>query len=224
MEAVKKPRFGKNDTTKEKLIKATQYLLACYGYEMATTREITRIAGTSLSAISFHFGTKEVLVKAAVDDTAENLHKAYQSYTGKMQKFVDTTEGDTDQAWKYIEELLSETMLLTFDPKKSLINIGMVEHENGFPESCRHTIASVAVKDNELILQELINYVLPEKDLMKSTLIARSISAAIMSYMEKPLLNEELSKATGLDLNNREEVRKDLLKYFTDSIRAASEA
>ena len=75
MEAVKKPEFRKEDTTKEKLIRATQYLLACYGYEMATTREITRIAGTSLSAISFHFGTKEALVKAAVDYTADNLNR-----------------------------------------------------------------------------------------------------------------------------------------------------
>lgn len=224
MEAVKKPKFRKEDTTKEKLIRATQYLLACYGYEMATTREITRIAGTSLSAISFHFGTKEALVKAAVDYTADNLHHAYQNYTGKMQEFIDTGGGDTDQAWKYIEELLSETMQLTFDPKKSMINIGMVEHENGFPESSRHTIASVAVRDNELILQELINYVLPEKDLMRSTLIARSISASIMSYMEKPLLNEEFSRAAGLDLSDREKVKEVLLKYFIDSIHAASES
>ena len=115
-------------------------------------------------------------------------------------------------------------MQLTFDPKKSMINIGMVEHENGFPESCRNTIASVAVRDNELILQELINYVLPEKDLMRSTLIARSISASIMSYMEKPLLNEEFSRAAGLDLSNREKVKEVLLKYFIDSIHAASES
>lgn len=65
--------FTGKETTQERLIKATQALIAIYGYDAMTTRMIANTAGVTLSAISFHFGSKEELTKAAVTKAAEDL-------------------------------------------------------------------------------------------------------------------------------------------------------
>ena len=59
--------FTGKETTQERLIKATQALIAIYGYDATTTRMIANTAGVTLSSINFHFGNKEELTKAAVE-------------------------------------------------------------------------------------------------------------------------------------------------------------
>lgn len=53
--------FTGKETTQERLIKATQALIALYGYDAMTTRMIANTAKVTLSAINFHFGSKEEL-------------------------------------------------------------------------------------------------------------------------------------------------------------------
>ena len=61
-------QFTGNETTQERLIKATQALIASYGYDAMTTRMIANTAGVSLSAINFHFNNKEELIATAIEN------------------------------------------------------------------------------------------------------------------------------------------------------------
>ena len=67
--------LDKCETTQERLIKATQALIAVYGYDAMTTRMIANLANVTLSAINFHFGSKADLVKAAMEQAAAQLEK-----------------------------------------------------------------------------------------------------------------------------------------------------
>jgi AcrR family transcriptional regulator len=217
-------KLKKTDTTREKLIKVTQYLLAKYGYEVATTRLIAKTAGVSLSAINFHFETKEKLVHAAVSDAAEQLEAVYSRMTEDMRAFLATEGAGPEKAWGYIEELITRTIHMTFNRRDiSLINIGLVEHENGFPKSCQGIMSRVAIKYNENVLAGLITVAMKEKNHYQACVIARSISAVVMSYMEKPLLNREFKKISGEDMEDRDRMEKYLHTYFMQSIRAAVE-
>lgn len=217
-------KFKDTDTTKDRLIKATKYLLASYGYEAMTTRMIARAAKTNLSAINFYFDNKENLVKEAIIDSTSKLAMYYKELGDEIREFLAKPSKDKERAWAYIEEFLKKRIARNLNGAASFINIGLVAHENEFPESCQDIMARVAIEDNEVLLAKLIDYVSERHDPFRSVLTARSINAAMMTYLEKPLLNRELGKETGIDLEDLEKVEECMYEIFIKGIRAIAGA
>jgi AcrR family transcriptional regulator len=52
--------------TRDRLLTAAEWLFAQRGFEGTSTRAITQAAGTSLSAVNYHFGSKEGLLRATL--------------------------------------------------------------------------------------------------------------------------------------------------------------
>ena len=212
-----------NDPTKVRLIKATQYLLATYGYEVASTRRIAKLADVTLSAISFHFETKDNLVYEAVLDAAQKLKNSYSKLTASSKQYLEQPGGTDEQTWQYIDYVISQTMHMTFNPKKSMMNIGLVEHENGFPPNSQGVISGVAVDENEKVLAQLINKLMDGQDMFRAAVIARAVMSAIMSFMEKPLLKSRMEKELQINFSDTDAVEKCMHDYFIASIRTAVE-
>lgn len=213
--------FNDSETTPERLIKATQALIAVYGYDATTTRMIANLAKVALSAINFHFGNKENLVRAAMVDAAEKLETFYSRLTNEVRSFLKKEPENKEKAWSYLDRFLTDRIRSAFDYKASWINIGLAEHENGLPETSRGLMAQTAVKASEQVLAELIIAISDKKDRFQAALISRSINAAIMSYCEKPLLNQYLEEAMDVPLSDERRVEECLHDYFMKSIAAA---
>ncbi len=63
------PKKKKNAmTTKSKIMKAAEELFAHAGFHHTTMRAITAKANVNLSAINYHFGSKEALLNAILDE------------------------------------------------------------------------------------------------------------------------------------------------------------
>lgn len=214
--------FGDNDTTADRLIKATQALIAKHGYDATTTRMIANLAGVNLSAINFHFGNKEHLVQEAVQKAAADLGEHYNKLADEAKAFLEIEPVDKEKAWDYIDRLLKHRIHRAFDFKNSWMNIGIAEHENGLPESSRGLMARTAIEGSEKILADLIMAVSDKKDAFKAGIVSRAVNAAIMSYAEKPLLNKYLEESLGVDLSDMQHVEKTLHDYFMKSIAAAA--
>ena len=58
--------ISSNDT-KEHLLDAAEHLIAEQGIDGASVRAITEVAGANLAAVSYHFGSKEGLVKSVFE-------------------------------------------------------------------------------------------------------------------------------------------------------------
>lgn len=71
----KKPST-RGDATRERLIAAALELFGRRGYEGVGAREITAAADVPLSAIPYHFGTKEALYRAVVERVCAQLAQA----------------------------------------------------------------------------------------------------------------------------------------------------
>lgn len=214
-------KFDENDTTQGRLIKATQALIAVYGYDSTTTRMIANLANVTLSAINFHFGNKENLVRAAMEKASMQLEKNYEKLAGEIREFLEEKPVDKEKAWSYLDRFLADRIRRAFDYQSSWINIGIAEHENGLPESSKGLMSQVAVRTSEQILAELILAVSDKKDTFRAAVISRAINAAIMTYTEKPLLNQYLGESMGLDLGDREKVGDYLHEYAMRSIAAS---
>jgi AcrR family transcriptional regulator len=214
-------QFDENATTQERLIKATQALIAVYGYDATTTRMIANLANVALSAINFHFGSKENLVKASLEAAASDLRKKYEKMACEIRRFLKKKPVDKEQAWSYLDRFLADRIRTAFNYKASWINIGIEAHESGFPENLKGIMSEVAVQTNEQVLAELILTVSDKQDPFKAAVIARTICAAIMSYTEKPLLNQYLGEHMEADLEDREKYAEYLHEYAMKSIEAA---
>lgn len=212
--------FKDNETTADKLVKATQALIASYGYDATTTRMIANLAGVNLSAINFHFGNKENLVREAVLKAKEELFKFYCEKTEEIRDFLKKEPNNKEKAWEYLDRLLADRIRRTLDYKHSWINVGMVSHENDFPESSRGILAESMIHDNEQILAELILAVSDKKNRFQAGLVARMISASIISYVEKPLLIQHMESAMEIDLDDLRSVEECMHDYFMKSIQA----
>ena len=216
--------FSESDTARDRLLKATKYLLASYGYESTTTRMISRAAKTNLSAINFYFDNKENLVKEAITDATVKLAEYYKEFSDEIRDFLAQPEKDREKGWYYIDLFLRKRIKRNLNGSASFINIGLVAHENEFPESCQDIMAKVAIEDNEVLLAELIDYVSDHPDRFRSVLAARSINAAMMTYLEKPILNRELGKETGVDLEDVGQVEDYMYEMFMKTIEAIAVA
>lgn len=212
-------KFKDNATTADKLIKATRILISKYGYEATTTRMIANLAKVNLSAISFHFGNKENLVREAMVSSSEKLSKYYCELADEVRVFLKEDPDNKEKAWEYLDSYLSDRIRRMFD-EKSWINIGLISHEHDLPETSRGIVAETLIRDNEQILAELILCVSKKKDKFQAALIARMISAAIISYIEKPLLNQHMEAAMEIDLQDTKAVSDAMHEYFMQSIKA----
>lgn len=209
--------FNENATTQQRLLKATRVLIAKYGYDAMSTRMIANTAKVTLSAINFHFGSKEQLTVAAMQHAADKLEKAYRPLADEVRSFLSQTPVDRAKAWEYIDRFLEERIKMALS-SKNWINIGLAEHESGLPEKAKGLVSKVAIEQSEGILAELIMAVSDKKDITHAAVMARTICAGMMSYMEKPLLWQFMAEKTGTELNSEETVYKYMHDYYMHSI------
>lgn len=215
--------FQESDTTRDKLIKAMQALIAVYGYDATSTRMIANLAKVNLSAIGFHFGSKENLAYEAVKSAAEVLEKHYRKLSDEINEFLTQRPVDKERAWQYIDRLLSVRMRRAFNNNKSWINIGLAKNESGLPENTRGLMAQTAVVYNEKVLADLILAVSDRADPFRAAMISRSIHAMIASYMEKPIINQITSEVMGVDFLDAQRMEDELHAYFMKSIKASTQ-
>jgi AcrR family transcriptional regulator len=86
---------GRAASTRDKLLSATIRSLRTKGVNGLTSREITRAADVNLQAITYHFGSKDSLVAAALTELVNQ----------RLDPIVEALETDADPAERLFEAL-----------------------------------------------------------------------------------------------------------------------
>src|SRR5580693_204500 len=68
--------------TRQHLLEAAGQVFADVGYRAATVREICERAGANISAVNYHFGDKEQLYRAVLQETYQTAIKKYPADYG----------------------------------------------------------------------------------------------------------------------------------------------
>src|ERR1700736_6419164 len=87
--------------TRERLVEAARVCVRDAGLAGATSREITRVAGANLAAITYHFGSKDALVAAALFDELERR-------VGPALRALEAPGAPTERMLAAIQELAAE--------------------------------------------------------------------------------------------------------------------
>lgn len=123
----------------DRLINAAEHLFAQKGYEAATTREIAALSGDTLGTLSYHFKTKDVLVREVVTrrfDEMNDLRRAmYNEFRAKKGGALpDLDEAITaivlpmlrlalanDEGWRNYITLICRLMYVSTEDQKKLM-------------------------------------------------------------------------------------------------------
>jgi AcrR family transcriptional regulator len=84
------------ERTRQRLLDATLDLLAERGESGASLRAITEGAGANVAAVSYHFGSKEALVRAAIEQSMDRL---LQDQVEGLRALKKPTIDEIAQAW-----------------------------------------------------------------------------------------------------------------------------
>jgi AcrR family transcriptional regulator len=68
-----------NESTRERILEHARRLFAEKGFDATSVREITRAAGANLGAITYHFGSKESLYDAVLDQVFAPIRESSAS-------------------------------------------------------------------------------------------------------------------------------------------------
>ena len=206
------------ESTKHKLIKAARRLIACNGYPLTSTRMIAAEAGVTLSAISFHFGSKENLCKAMLEETVGFIRQTYGQLKAEIDAFLASGVQDRDKGLEYIDKLIALQISASFDPDNHL-TVMLVQNSTTFPAELSSILddAVMAVIEDELAA--LIYYVSDNKNIRAAHCASRAANASIVTFVEKPLLTDRIRvEEPEVDMGR---VARFLQGYLTESIRHA---
>ena len=84
------------ERTRQRLIDATLDLLAERGESGASLRAITESAGANVAAVSYHFGSKEALVRSAIEQSIDRL---VQDQVDGLRALENPTLEQIAEAW-----------------------------------------------------------------------------------------------------------------------------
>lgn len=80
-----------NSETVERMIKAAEELFAESGHENVSLRQLTSHAGVNISAVNYHFGSKELLVEAVFESLVQRVCKLREGTLEKIAQDGDLT-------------------------------------------------------------------------------------------------------------------------------------
>ena len=104
--------------TEEKIIKCAGQLIAEKGFASVTSKEICRAAGVNLAAVNYHFGSRDGLYLAVLENVQQylvglqqliNLYESDLAPRQKMEKLIDFLAGNAfrKNEWQISDESFS---------------------------------------------------------------------------------------------------------------------
>jgi TetR/AcrR family transcriptional regulator, regulator of cefoperazone and chloramphenicol sensitivity len=104
-----------NESTRQRITIAAVELFGKYGYHGVGAREIANAAGAQLSAIPYHFGTKDSLYRAALEYVCQELNTALLPAARKAQQFLNASKAEATQALYELQSALLQ--VIAVDPR-----------------------------------------------------------------------------------------------------------
>ena len=170
--------------TKARLLQAARKVFSEHGLENATIREICSLAGANVAAVNYHFGNKEKLYTAVLQDYIQRENERHPRDEGVtpqsepkdrlrayVRSFLLQTLGDGDQENERLGKLLTQEFI---EPSQYFGEI--------FERNCRPT---------HNLLLDIVRQLLPGHD---ETTVSRSASSIIGQCVLFDFAKEAISR------------------------------
>ncbi len=109
--AVGRPRDGNPAETRREILRAAEESFAAAGFSGATTRQVAAKAGVNVATLHYHFGTKEGLYRAVLEEAISGRLPAPDSMGAPSDRLARLV----GQLWDYGESRPALARLSLFD-------------------------------------------------------------------------------------------------------------
>lgn len=192
------------ERTRQRLIDATRELLAERGESDVSLRAITDAAGANVAAVSYHFGSKETLVRAAIEQSIERL---VQDQIEGLAGLSDPTLDDIAAAWT---RPIVDAVAASPCPTQSFMRVVGRTLAACTGERREQVTAQSAAAEDALVAA--LARVLPDRDEEELRFRAGSVGS---------ILNFVTTGAAGLDGRPAGEIERLLVPVVAGALRGA---
>jgi AcrR family transcriptional regulator len=149
---------AQTDPTRERLLDEAEKLFAENGFAAVSVREITAQAGSHLSAVNYHFGSKKNLYLSVFEERW--IPRARRVVTK-----LDELERNGIQSVEQVVHTLAEAFITGFaDERERYMHHQMIHREMSHPTEALHMIAEQVTKPFFLRLKTLIRSLMPSSN------------------------------------------------------------
>lgn len=170
-----------DETTKLKLIKTAKRLFAKYNFDYVGTRMIANEAGVGQSAIFFHFGSKENLGAAVIDDIISIHTDYYKNIILDLNKIKSEREPSPEEAFELLIRYYSSIIDIAYDKHNDTALAYMV-NSKVMPPDLAKPLMERAKEDVELPTAELLCLYKGTDNIQKAFIITHSLVSSIVAY------------------------------------------
>lgn len=170
--------------TKRKLLDAAGEVFAKVGFERATIKEITELAGVSVAAVNYHFSDKQELYAQVV----QHAHEI------GLDEFLKLSEMDADlPAAERLRVIIELTLRHMLDPSQPTWHCELMSREIQAPSAMTERFIEQVVRpfcdSMQALVAELLDQTLPPRTLM---LFVDSIIGQCVFHVHNRAFNAKL--------------------------------
>lgn len=204
-----------SDSTKRSLIDAATRVFARVGFDGATVKDISEAAGVNVSLVSYHFGGKEGLYKACLEE--------FGSYRLNVSKRILQTPQSAEEFKIRLEMFVSE-MIETFVQQPDVCMMIQRECEMGLPvaeDVFRQTFLQVF---NTIVtfLKDSIDHKIIKRGL-DPLLSASCLMGSILHLNRNNEISEKVFQRSMKDPKHKEKAIQQIVLIFCDGILEKNE-
>ena len=99
-----------DQTTRKRILEATERIFAEKGYAAMTLREVTEAAGVNLAAVNYHFGSKEGLLTGMIERRVGPINEKRMALFEEARAAYGEGPIPLERIWQIIMEPLAEAL------------------------------------------------------------------------------------------------------------------
>ncbi|MCF8468854.1 MAG: CerR family C-terminal domain-containing protein [Sneathiella sp.] len=176
----------------DRLIDAAGKLFADRSFDAVSTREIAKVAGVNLSAISYHFDSKEGLYRAIFEKIVRDLKPVRVNFGHFLQTEMNKAGNDRRVLAKILARFIASLLDSIMAPENPRWRMRLIVREIQKPTDCFHIVLDGHINVMHDLVGILIAKILGEP---VSSEHVRLTTQSLLMLCLQYALNEELVKA-----------------------------
>lgn len=210
---------NKDTSTKVRLIHAAKKLLAKNSYDYVSTRMIAAEAGVGQSAIFFHFGSKENLCAAVIEDILKYHNLYYGPINQKVEETYASQSMTPELALSFLQEFIQIQLEIAFDPHdKYALCFSMNGH--AMPQTITKPLFDDIKNSIELPMAKLLCTYKNSTDLSRAFTICHSANTSLVAFGFTSSFDIVADIKDIGDCKDVSEVKETLYNYVMTSLQA----
>lgn len=160
--------------TRDQLIDTALRLFAIHGFHGVTTRMVTKEAGANLAAINYHFGGKQGLYTAVVEDIAAKMGQLMGPLGRQLGEAIDHAGGDRQALGAAVQRFCLRFVTAMIGETSRRPMVGLVMREFAVPTDDFSVLYDNAIKPMHMALAKLVAVACGESDPAAETVVMRA--------------------------------------------------